>query len=234
MTVKEKIIQYSLALILMLGMSFSIVYGTLYAIRPDQKPHFIAWTIVGFMILCLMLGTSKRSFVVSVLVIFMGGGLLAVYLYREGALITAMLRSSFFIKRNKELLTISLATVIITYIFTLKYFKLLLPVAIGSSIYILYIIKEMPLPKFALEFFIGISLCYYFCDYYLKIKQASETSIKTRSYIKSSSLFIAIIFSVTCLSAYILPLKFSFLHSVLDSRSNQDRAYKYSEYYPFI
>lgn len=231
--VKEKIIQYSLVLILMLGMSFSIVYGALYAIRPDQKPHFIAWAIIGFMILCLMFGTSKRSFIVSILIILIGGGVFTIYLYKEGALITVMLRSSFFIKRNKELLAISLFTVILTYLFTLKYFKLLLPVAIGSSIYILYIIKEMPLPKFALEIFIGISLCYYFCDYYLKIKKASEIPIKTRSYIKSISLFMAVIFSVTCLSAYMLPLKFSFLHSVLDSNSNQDRAYRYSEYYPY-
>lgn len=233
MTIKEKIMKYSLLLLLMIGMNFSIVYGALYAVRPDQNLHVIIWVIAGLTILCMMLGTNKHSLIISMLILLIGGVVITTYLYYEGTLTTVLLKINFIIRRNKELLSISILTIAITYVSTLKYFRLLIPIAIGSSIYILYIVQGMPLPNFSLEFFIGISLCYYFYDYYMKMEKVLEVPIKSKDYMKSTGVFIVIILSLTWLSASIVPLKFSSLHSVLDSNAYKENGYSYSEYYPY-
>lgn len=233
---KEKVRHMSIVLALTLGMSFSVVYGILYTIRPDQQPGFVLGTVMVFMAIGLLIGRSRKSFIITIAVFLISAGLLGAYLFYEGLLITACLKIKFFVLRNKELLGISFVTVGIVYLFTIKYLKVLWPPIIGSSLYILYIIRQEPLPSFSVELFVLMSICYYFYYYHLKMTtQILEANYgaKSKSALKSISLFIALVFGITCLGAHVTPLRFFFLHQLLDSKDYESRSYRYGEYYPY-
>ena len=224
---RQKIMKYSLLVCLMLGMSFSLVYNLLYAIRPDQKPGFIFITIAGCMLIAIAFGTSIKTFVISLLVFVIGGVVLGFYLYSEGLLVTVYWRIVFFIRRNQMLLGMSLLVTWLVYFFTIKKIKWFIPVGVGSIFCGLYIIQKFPMPTLGIESFIFMSLCYYFYHYYEKMHS------KAKSYAKSMGIFMSIVLGLTYISAYIVPIKFTFLHNLFDKEAHESRTYRYSEYYPY-
>lgn len=224
---KQKIIHYSLILGLMLGMSFSLVYGILYAIRPDQKPYTLFVTLVVCALICFVWGSNKQSFMRCTAMLLVVGVLWSMYLYKAGSLVSVYRQLFFFITRHKALLGVSFLVSVATYFFTFKKFKWFIPVGAGTVLYSWYVIQGFPLPPLAVEFFILISLCYYFYDYYETMPS------KSKSYLKSISIFISVVLGITYMSAYIVPIQFTFLHRLFDKETYESRAYRYSEYYPY-
>ena len=222
-----KIKKYGLLGCLMVGMSFTLVYNLLYAIRPDQSPAVVLLSSICFLLLVMMFGTNKTTCIISTLACVIGGGLISFYLYGQGDLFTVYRRIFFFVRRNEFILGISLLVSIIVYFFTIKRNRWFIPVGVGGICCSLYIIQKLPLPTGGVESFIFMSLCYYFYSYYEK------TDLQAKQYVKSIGVFIILVLGLTCVSAYIAPIQFSFLHSVLDQKTYNMQTYRYSEYYPY-
>lgn len=223
----SRVKKYVLLVCLMVGMSFSLVYNLLYALRPDQSPQLILLTVVTFSILLLVMVANKKSLVLSILIGIVGGSLLSLYLYKQGTLFSVYRRIFFFIKSNELILGISFLVTLIVYFFTLKRYKWFVPVNVGVVACSLYIIQKMPFPRLGIEGFIFMSLCFFFYSDYQK------RNLQIRQYIKSIGPLIGGVLGITCLCAYIVPMRFEFLHTMLDQKSYNLQTDRYQAYYPY-
>ena len=212
---------------LMLGMSFNLVYNLLYALRPDQSPQLILVTVISFSILFLVVAANKKNFILSILICIVGGSILSLYLYKQGALLSIYRRIFFLIKRNELILGISFLVTLMVYFFTLKRYKWFVPVSVGVVGYSLYIVQKMPFPPLGIEGFIFMSLCFFFYNDYQK------RNLQLRQYIKSIGPLIGGVLGITCLCAYIVPMRFEFLHTMLDQKSYNLQTDRYQAYYPY-
>lgn len=257
MSIREKVADVFISLMLICLMAFALTYEIVMTLDIAQNPVKVIATILVCCILCIVIFYNKQSFISILLLIGIIAIGITVYLnYKnklQSFLATAKREVTVFYNwlmefiygnqifnttyRRVLVVCICMIIVFIVYVLTVKKFSFIPLFGVGISYFVYKIINKMDINNLSFYVFIFSCLLYYFKYTYLnltkKVEKDENEHIKQSSFMLLGIILSSFIFSMGVMLSLKSPVELQWVHelsSKIYRRTNENFYYEAEDF----